>query len=97
MPSIPSSTSTRPPPTATYTLPLHGALPIYSVLYYPLAALLGIKLLAVATIATAALAIVRSEEHTSELQSRPHLVCRLLREKKNETGRAHLRTTLTHA
>src|SRR3989442_2950400 len=27
---------------------------------------------------------LRSEEHTSELQSRPHLVCRLLREKKNE-------------
>src|SRR5690625_4224015 len=26
----------------------------------------------------------RSEEHTSELQSRGHLVCRLLREKKNE-------------
>src|SRR5690554_7351669 len=25
---------------------------------------------------------VRSEEHTSELQSRPHLVCRLLLEKK---------------
>src|SRR5690625_6613532 len=25
----------------------------------------------------------RSEEHTSELQSRDHLVCRLLREKKN--------------
>src|SRR5690554_7745630 len=25
--------------------------------------------------------IVRSEEHTSELQSRPHLVCRLLLEK----------------
>src|SRR5690554_7539470 len=28
--------------------------------------------------------ICRSEEHTSELQSRPHLVCRLLLEKKNE-------------
>src|SRR5690554_7114137 len=28
-------------------------------------------------------ATVRSEEHTSELQSRPHLVCRLLLEKKN--------------
>src|SRR3989442_4840509 len=28
----------------------------------------------------------RSEEHTSELQSRPHLVCRLLLEKKNKTG-----------
>src|SRR5690554_7445196 len=26
--------------------------------------------------------ITRSEEHTSELQSRPHLVCRLLLEKK---------------
>src|SRR5690554_7106113 len=25
---------------------------------------------------------IRSEEHTSELQSRPHLVCRLLLEKK---------------
>src|SRR2546429_4446060 len=30
----------------------------------------------------------RSEEHTSELQSRLHLVCRLLLEKKN-TKRAH--------
>src|SRR5690554_7575993 len=28
--------------------------------------------------------IKRSEEHTSELQSRPHLVCRLLLEKKNK-------------
>src|SRR3989442_4529969 len=27
---------------------------------------------------------VRSEEHTSELQSRPHLVCRLLLETKNQ-------------
>src|SRR5690554_7270438 len=26
--------------------------------------------------------LARSEEHTSELQSRPHLVCRLLLEKK---------------
>src|SRR3989442_9489160 len=29
-------------------------------------------------------AYTRSEEHTSELQSRPHLVCRLLLEKKNK-------------
>src|SRR5690554_7700445 len=28
---------------------------------------------------------VRSEEHTSELQSRPHLVCRLLLEKKKQS------------
>src|SRR2546422_4887666 len=30
-------------------------------------------------------AAVRSEEHTSELQSRLHLVCRLLLEKKKKT------------
>src|SRR3989442_5935706 len=29
--------------------------------------------------------LARSEEHTSELQSRPHLVCRLLLEKKKKT------------
>src|SRR3989442_11146506 len=39
---------------------------------------------------------VRSEEHTSELQSRPHLVCRLLLEKKKHLlqsilSRAHIR------
>src|SRR3989442_8991964 len=28
--------------------------------------------------------VMRSEEHTSELQSRPHLVCRLLLEKKKK-------------
>src|SRR5205814_4809346 len=32
----------------------------------------------------------RSEEHTSELQSLRHLVCRLLLEKKNEKPRARL-------
>src|SRR5436305_14071508 len=32
----------------------------------------------------------RSEEHTSELQSRPHLVCRLLLEKKKKAAlRSH--------
>src|SRR3989442_4743429 len=30
---------------------------------------------------------LRSEEHTSELQSRPHLVCRLLLEKKKHLPR----------
>src|SRR5437870_10738004 len=34
---------------------------------------------------------LRSEEHTSELQSRGHLVCRLLLEKKKQ-GRPRLRT-----
>src|SRR2546422_1467638 len=32
---------------------------------------------------------VRSEEHTSELQSRLHLVCRLLLEKKKKERRHH--------
>src|SRR5436305_7591885 len=32
--------------------------------------------------------IDRSEEHTSELQSRPHLVCRLLLEKKKRDSSA---------
>src|SRR5215510_15843440 len=33
---------------------------------------------------------VRSEEHTSELQSRGHLVCRLLLEKKKKKKHKHL-------
>src|SRR5690625_6983004 len=32
--------------------------------------------------------VLRSEEHTSELQSRGHLVCRPLLENKNETSMA---------
>src|SRR3989449_4746463 len=43
----------------------------------------------------------RSEEHTSELQSRLHLVCRLLLEKKKQTnntpGRTHRNKRLHHA
>src|SRR5437899_6512553 len=34
----------------------------------------------------------RSEEHTSELQSLRHLVCRLLLEKKNVQAQGHTRT-----
>src|SRR5437870_10806883 len=33
--------------------------------------------------------VARSEEHTSELQSRGHLVCRLLLEKKKSCCHAH--------
>src|SRR2546422_5306579 len=41
----------------------------------------------------------RSEEHTSELQSRLHLVCRLLLEKKKKHNKASTidRQTLEHA
>src|SRR5436305_8971744 len=42
----------------------------------------------------------RSEEHTSELQSRPHLVCRLLLEKKkkkkNNISTKYIYTTIRH-
>src|SRR3712207_7312812 len=45
------------------------------------------------------LAAVRSEEHTSELQSRQYLVCRLLLEKKKKSTSKNyiLSTTLTHS
>src|SRR5438309_2939276 len=35
-------------------------------------------------------AVVRSEEHTSELQSQFHLVCRLLLEKKKKNKKKHI-------
>src|SRR2546429_3661208 len=38
----------------------------------------------------------RSEEHTSELQSRLHLVCRLLLEKKKKTKRTNRSRLHTH-
>src|SRR5438874_10761443 len=42
--------------------------------------------------------VLRSEEHTSELQSRRDLVCRLLLEKKKETNRLlHLHESSTVA
>src|SRR3712207_7164008 len=47
----------------------------------------GWRALAVLYVATVVIAVggPRSEEHTSELQSRQYLVCRLLLEKKKQT------------
>src|SRR3712207_7805333 len=53
---------------------------IEGVLVGALGGLVAILLLGVVKIA-----VVRSEEHTSELQSRQYLVCRLLLEKKIKT------------
>src|SRR5690606_39437365 len=39
---------------------------------------------------TAGIDLSRSEEHTSELQSRENLVCRLLLEKKKQTARSNI-------
>src|SRR2546422_10255330 len=65
--------------TEIYTLSLHDALPI-SVRVPP-------EVLAPSRRALPPRATIdwRSEEHTSELQSRLHLVCRLLLEKKKKT------------
>src|SRR5687768_18047583 len=38
----------------------------------------------------------RSEEHTSELQSRLHLVCRLLLEKKKYHRQKHIHLNINH-
>src|SRR2546422_7725471 len=40
--------------------------------------------------------VVRSEEHTSELQSRLHLVCRLLLEKKKKNTRNKCSLEVAH-
>src|SRR5690554_7505901 len=51
----------------------------------PLAGYLNPRRLVNLAVETGCDALHRSEEHTSELQSRPHLVCRLLLEKKKHT------------
>src|SRR3712207_8613613 len=74
--------------TEIYTLSLHDALPISDVLDVGGAKRLlaarqpfGRRLFLAAEVGLEGLH--RSEEHTSELQSRQYLVCRLLLEKKN--------------
>src|SRR2546422_8535040 len=87
--------------TEIYTLSLHDALPIYPAEERPrheierphvhphrLVPLLQRQLLERLEAADAGV-VDRSEEHTSELQSRLHLVCRLLLEKKKP---CHIRT-----
>src|SRR5258708_763602 len=70
--------------TEIYTLSLHDALPISSCFMDIYEQIVQLRREgrrgAVATIVN-----VRSEEHTSELQSPDHLVCRLLLEKKKKT------------
>src|SRR2546429_4438417 len=89
--------------TEIYTLSLHDALPIWgepSRLISRLTSRLPLRFAREALAATLARSnplfvksFLRSEEHTSELQSRLHLVCRLLLEKKKYTNSSHHRTT----
>src|SRR5690606_41377008 len=90
-------------PTAIYTLSLHDALPIYVALGKKLfkrqEGEITLTLYDALNSNTAFSRNIsdqyiedRSEEHTSELQSRENLVCRLLLEKKNYHDR-FLRST----
>src|SRR2546429_9626226 len=73
--------------TEIYTLSLHDALPIFheEQHLYGKGALAGhdqVRLETIKIELDQRWDLLRSEEHTSELQSRLHLVCRLLLEKK---------------
>src|SRR3712207_6920974 len=73
--------------TEIYTLSLHDALPIYAIADHLGQGRIG-RHFSVDLQLRGALADEgqrRSEEHTSELQSRQYLVCRLLLEKKKTT------------
>src|SRR5438552_1361713 len=88
-----------PSPTSIYTLSLHDALPISfspsrgllskfgNVFHSPSTGLL---------VRPSFFARYRSEEHTSELQSPDHLVCRLLLEKKNKDQKESCDNHLTN-
>src|SRR5207244_11489814 len=89
---------TDPPTTAIYTLSLHDALPISyhgveaiqagkdAYIEKPLAHSMdqAVAIRDAVKKSDRVVQIGRSEEHTSELQSPDHLVCRLLLEKKNK-------------
>src|SRR5439155_19603792 len=83
-----------PAPTEIYTLSLHDALPIcggeISSAFIRLSPRERevLQLMAEGRATKEIAHDLRSEEHTSELQSRGHLVCRLLLEKKKKTKRA---------
>src|SRR5439155_26071591 len=74
----------HPAPTEIYTLSLHDALPISSNRSNGWCAWTSPRSPPRRRARRIAMPY-RSEEHTSELQSRGHLVCRLLLEKKKQT------------
>src|SRR5687768_17845422 len=76
--------------TEIYTLSLHDALPIWLTLRRSdsISASASARASASSAVGSSVSSANsrRSEEHTSELQSRLHLVCRLLLEKKKNTA-----------
>src|SRR3712207_7951881 len=77
--------------TEIYTLSLHDALPIFRKRYPDRSIKAAFSrgmcncVKPAQVISTPLAKLLRSEEHTSELQSRQYLVCRLLLEKKKYT------------
>src|SRR5690349_23488124 len=73
-------------PTEIYTLSLHDALPIWCSFCHRSSSSSKSSLVWMGALSTTTRAgfCWRSEEHTSELQSRRDLVCRLLLEKKKK-------------
>src|SRR5690606_41090030 len=76
--------------TEIYTLSLHDALPISAVDDKYLVHVI-IFIIGSANFYHYYVLLKRSEEHTSELQSRENLVCRLLLEKKKTNKQSHTR------
>src|SRR5690554_7474875 len=76
---------TYPPFYQEKKLFFFSALSLVGYMLFPEWFFQGIEKMKYITIINVSVKIIfaRSEEHTSELQSRPHLVCRLLLEKKN--------------
>src|SRR2546421_2900460 len=92
--------------TEIYTLSLHDALPIYQPSPTPKnngddsdddndAGLRTQSPLDCLLVSSAPCPFFRSEEHTSELQSRSDLVCRLLLEKKKNNATTNMQTHQT--
>src|SRR5258708_13702903 len=75
--------------TEIYTLSLHDALPICGRLTGTRVAVINLRRIFPAI--SGHCRSRRSEEHTSELQSPDHLVCRLLLEKKKKNKRSNIR------
>src|SRR3712207_8166473 len=95
--------------TEIYALSLHDALPIFAAVeaealgpgvfqVNELFEALGLdELIEDGALALAGEGDLRSEEHTSELQSRQYLVCRLLLEQKSTTTCRKTRPQLEHS
>src|SRR5258708_12732104 len=89
--------------TEIYTLSLHDALPISSTGYRPAktCGLISLKpgkgsAAGLSASVTVSPTCARSEEHTSELQSPDHIVCRLLLQKKKNPPSSPIPPSYSH-